>query len=106
MMITKEERKEAKAQATKELHEWLLSLWNRMPKGTKKCKSCLGPIFGEFKPLYFDHLLEKDKYPQYSMTEDNIWFCCGDCHELKSRGFPKERHKQAIKKALESHLNG
>ena len=93
-------------QATTELHEWLRSLWDKMPQGTKKCRSCSGPIFGDFKPIYFDHLLFKDKYPQYRMTEANIWFLCGDCHYQATSGFYRENHLAEREKVLALHLKG
>jgi 5-methylcytosine-specific restriction endonuclease McrA len=95
---------EEKKEATAELHEWLRSLWDQMPKGIKKCKSCSGPVFGDFKPLYFDHLLEKSRYPQYRMTEENVLFVCSDCHWAKTNGFPTKKHLEFIKNALKLHL--
>lgn len=98
--------KEEKQDETRELHLWLFSLWDKMPKGIKKCKSCSGPVFGDFKPIYFDHLLEKEKYPQYKMTEANIWFCCGDCHYQKTSGFFKPKHLAEREKVLDLHKKG
>ena len=93
-------------EATAELHEWLRLLWDEMPKGIKKCRSCSGPVFGDFKPIYFDHLLEKEKYPQYRMTEANIWFCCGDCHYQSTSGFFRKKHLAERERIYNLHLKG
>lgn len=103
--MNKEERKAAKTLATKELHEWMLSLWGKMLK-EKKCFSCNSPIWGEFKPLYFDHLLPKEIFPQYRLNAKNIYFVCGDCHSAKSNGWPTEKHKAAMAIAMELHKKG
>lgn len=83
---------------SKKLHEWMLSLWNKMPK-TKQCRSCGQKIWGEFSTVYFDHLLPKKKYPEFAFEEKNIYFCCGLCHNKKENGFPTPSHKEAIEKA-------
>lgn len=84
-----------KSERTKQMHLWLKSLWDKMPKN-KKCSSCGCNIWGEFKTIYFDHLLEKSRYEELEFEEENIYFCCGDCHTLKGNGFPTENHKKAI----------
>jgi hypothetical protein len=71
----------------------------------KKCQSCGRTIEGAPKPLYFDHLLEKNKYPEFRYNKDNVFFCCGDCHAKKSIGNPTEKHKMAIKVAEMKLLN-
>ncbi len=53
----------------------------------RKCKSCDKPIYGDFAPIYFDHLLEKSSFEEIAMEEWNIYFCCTDCHNLKNNGF-------------------
>jgi 5-methylcytosine-specific restriction endonuclease McrA len=35
----------------------------------------------------FDHLLEKSKYPDLKLEEENIMLVCLECHDLKTRGF-------------------
>ena len=80
------------------LHKWMYSLWKSMPY-KKFCKSCGTPIYGEFSTLYFDHLLEKKMYPEFTFEEKNIYFCCGNCHLSKTNGFPTENHKKAIEEA-------
>lgn len=95
----KEKERKEKVEKTKRLHEWMLSLWNKITD--KKCTSCGKKIWGEFSTLYFDHLLPKKKYPEFEFEEKNIYFCCGTCHEKKENGFPTPSHKAAIDKAKE-----
>lgn len=78
-------------------------LWSELPKD-KFCFSCGKKIWGENKPLYWDHLLEKQKYPEYKYEKENMYFCCGDCHESKSSGYPTEKHKAAIEAAKQKFL--
>jgi 5-methylcytosine-specific restriction endonuclease McrA len=73
-------------------------LWSKLPK-QKKCQSCGGIIRGENLSLYWDHLLEKSKYPEFMLEEENIFFVCGDCHTQKTNGFPTPRHQMAIDRA-------
>lgn len=99
-------RKSDKVLNLKEIHEFLLKLWLALPKN-KVCKSCGKPIWGGFKPLYFDHLLEKFVYPQYSMVEKNLFYpICGHCHTAKNNGWPTEKHAKEIKNALYLHKKG
>lgn len=98
--VKKELERKEKVERTKKLHQWMLDIWNRMPK-TKECRSCRRKIWGEFSTLYFDHLLPKKKYPEFEFEEKNIYFCCGECHTKKENGFPTPAHKAAIEKAKE-----
>ena len=94
---------EEKKVDSEELHLWMKELWDKMPKGTKKCKSCLGPIFGDYKPIYMDHGLEKSKYPQYAMVEANVNIICSDCHWKKTSGFLTDRYRKLIENLLSLH---
>lgn len=88
-----------KAERTKELHEWMLSLWNKMSI-PKVCKSCGIEVKGEFSTINFDHLLLKSLFPEYMFEEWNIFFCCGNCHHLRHNGFASLKHSKAINKAI------
>ena len=79
-------------------------LWSKLPK-EKKCSSCGRRIYGENKPLYWDHLLERNKYPHLQYEEENMYFCCGECHTSKTNGWPKPNHKAAIEHAKQKFLN-
>ena len=80
--------------------QWNLfqKLWEALPK-IKRCWSCDARIFGPNKPLYWDHLLEKNKYPELRLEPKNLFFCCGDCHQKKNMGWPTVKHKEAIEQA-------
>lgn len=98
MTKKQEEAKLKKKQETEELHEWFQQLWEKLPK-KKKCQSCGAPIWGENRSYYWDHLLEKNKYPECRMEEWCLYFCCFTCHSLKTNGFPTKNHKKAIQEA-------
>lgn len=80
-------------------------LWSKLPKD-KFCSSCGTPIWGENKSYYWDHLLEwkKDEYAHLKYEEENMYFCCGDCHTKKTNGFPTPKHKEAIEEAKKKLL--
>lgn len=61
------------------------------------CESCGLWLGNEPLSIFFDHLLEKSKYPEFALMENNIYLCCGECHTKKTNGFPTENHKKAIK---------
>lgn len=79
-------------------------IWDSLPK-VKKCWACNKRIYGEILSIYFDHLLEKETYPQFKYDPRNIFFCCGDCHTSKGNGFPMPLHEEAINKAKKELLN-
>lgn len=79
-------------------------LWSKLPKD-KRCTSCNIPIYGDNKPLYWDHLIEQQKRPDLIYEEGNMYFCCGECHQLKTNGYPNENHKQAMMMAKEKYIN-
>lgn len=61
------------------------------------CESCGLWLGNEPLSIFFDHILEKSKYPEFALMENNIYLCCGECHTKKTNGFPTENHKKAIK---------
>lgn len=63
------------------------------------CESCGLWLGNEPLSLFFDHLLEKSKYSEFALVEENIFLCCSDCHSKKTNGFPTEKHKIAIEQA-------
>lgn len=90
-------------QETKEQWDLFQEVWKEHP--TKECQSCGKRIYGPNKPLYHDHLLEKNRYPEFRLDRRNLFLVCGDCHQKKSMGFPTAIHKAAIEKAKELLLN-
>jgi 5-methylcytosine-specific restriction endonuclease McrA len=81
-----------------EMFNFFKALWNKRKHECENCGKWLGR-----EPLsyMFDHLLEKSKYPQLTLEEDNIMFVCLQCHDEKSRGFMSEKVKERIEKVKE-----
>lgn len=97
-------KKREKTENTKKLHEWFLKIWSTLPK-PKKCEECGKWLGNEPNTCFFDHLLEKSKYPELAFVRENIFICCAECHNSKTNGFPKPFHKQRILKAKFDLLN-
>lgn len=87
------------------LREFFNYLWNKLPK-IKRCWNCGKLIFGENLSVYHDHLIEKETHPHLKYEEENMFFCCFDCHTNKGNGFPGEKHKIAIEKAKQKFIYG
>jgi hypothetical protein len=62
------------------------------------------PIYGEALSVYFDHLLEKSKYPELKFDKKNIVIVTSEEHESRHNGFPVPKHKELIDKAFEELL--
>lgn len=60
------------------------------------CESCGVHLSSEPLTIYFDHLLEKSKYPELRHEKANILLVCLECHDKKTRGFPTQKHQQKI----------
>lgn len=81
---------------TSDLHEFFLQIWDKNPK--HECENC-GKWLGKEPLSYmFDHLLEKSKYPDLAMNDDNIMIVCLECHDNKTRGFLTDLVRQKIEK--------
>ena len=98
--ITEQEKEEAVALREKDM-EFYNRIWNKRPH---KCEVCGKELGNELSTGYMDHLLEKSSYPDLRHEEDNIIVVCLDCHYLKTNGFPKPLHQEAIEKAKERFL--
>lgn len=93
-------QKEKNTERTQTLHEWFQLLWDKLPV-SRYCTICGTPIYGLNKPIYWDHLIEKQNRWDIAFEEWNICFCCGDCHTKRSNGFPLPKHQELINKAIE-----
>ncbi|MEK6879613.1 MAG: HNH endonuclease signature motif containing protein [Nanoarchaeota archaeon] len=85
----------------KQLHDdwhFYLEIWNERPHLCENCGQWLG---NEPLTLYFDHLLEKSKYPDLRYEKENIMLLCWQDHSSKTNGFPPEKVKQNIIKICE-----
>lgn len=74
--------------------EFFSKIWSKREQ--YYCESCGEWLGKEMMTYHFDHLLEKNKYPEFEFDEDNIYLCCLDCHSKKTAGFPTEGHEKAI----------
>jgi len=77
-----------------ERDEFFLSIWKKRPHKCENCNVNLGK-----KPLsyMFDHILEKEKYPELKLEEDDIWLLCLECHDNKTRSNLSDKMKEKIK---------
>ena len=79
--------------------KFYMELWNERPK---KCEVCGVPFFTEEpRSYYFEHLLEKSKYPELRHEKENVAFTCWESHGVKTNGHPKPKHLELINKAKE-----
>lgn len=77
-------------------------IWANRPHFCQVCRSWLGNIINK---MFFDHLLEKSKYPQFRHREENIALVCPTCHGCKTNGHPKTKHVLLIEEAREKLLS-
>lgn len=67
---------------------------------------CKAKLTSPWKRIYFHHLLEKDPYPAFRHTHENIMILAMDCHKaindggLEKRPEVKRRTAEAIKLLL------
>jgi len=73
--------------------------WSIWEERTRQCESCSAPLGPKLLNYYFDHLLEKQTYPELRHEKDNIMLVCGDCHTLKTDGHATAVHKQRVLEA-------
>lgn len=83
-----------KKEYTNKQFQMFFNIWS---KRRHYCESCGLWLGNEPLSIFFDHLLEKSKYPEFALIENNIYLCCGECHTRKTNGFPTENHRKAIK---------
>lgn len=86
----------------KRMFEFFEAHWKSKPH---KCECCGKYLGSENKTIFHDHLLEKSKYPEYKYEMSNMYLVCLQCHDEKSRGFPKPNHKKAIEHAEKTLKN-
>jgi 5-methylcytosine-specific restriction endonuclease McrA len=66
------------------MREFFLQIWNK-GKG-HYCENCKKWLGKEPLSYMFDHVLEKNKYPELKYEEENIMLLCLECHDNKTRG--------------------
>ncbi len=77
--------------------KFFMNIWAKRPHVCEHCGKWLGK---EPRTYMFDHLLEKCKYPELRLEEDNILLVCLQCHDLKSRGIISEKYQEKINFAI------
>lgn len=90
------EEREAKRIQKEKDNLFFLEIWRKKPHNCESCGQYLGK-----EPLstYFDHLLEKEMYPDLRYEEANLMLVCFQCHGDKGMGHPTEVHRKMIEKA-------
>ena len=87
-------RRKRKSSSDKEqMFLFFKELWKKRRHNCENCGKWLG---NEPLSYMFDHVLEKSKYPQLILEEDNIMFLCLECHDSKTRGFITEKIRAKI----------
>ena len=81
-------------QSINPMWEFFLQIWK---KRIHLCTNCGGRLGNRPFSYFFDHTLEKSKYPELKFEEDNIMLLCLSCHDKKTRGFYSEIIKEKIK---------
>jgi len=91
------DRAKQKIEAKKELLEidrqFYLGIWLARPHFCNFCKCHLG---NEPRTYHFDHILEKEVFPEYRHTPKNIQLLCLNCHNNKTSGYTPEWFKNFV----------
>lgn len=76
-------KKEDKKELLRQDFRFYFNIWKKRPHKCVNCDCYLGET-----PLtyFFDHILEKSKYPELRHNEDNIQLLCLICHNNKTTG--------------------
>lgn len=77
-----------------------MEIWEeRKIKGRNYSAVSLEMLPREPNSLFFEHLLEKNLYPELVYEKKNIILVTAEEQELRSNGHPKSRHKELIERA-------
>lgn len=85
-----------KKQQQEMLERFFKDIWDKIRPEYRLCQECGKHLGVEPRTYFFDHLLEKSRYPEYMFDEENIFMCCFECHNKKTNGHPGPKHEQAI----------
>lgn len=78
---------------TQKRDQFFMGIWiDRM----HRCEICGKGLGHEPRSYMFDHLLEKNKYPQLEFEDDNIALVCLECHDCKTRGIISDKYQEKI----------
>ena len=83
--------------------QWFKALWY---KNNQKhyCEECGVWLGNEPHSYNFDHILEKQSFPELKYVEENIQFLCWACHNKKSMGYLTEKVREKIAYVKENVL--
>jgi hypothetical protein len=76
------------------MQKFFLQVWNKRKE--HRCEECNQSLGREPLSYMFDHILEKQRYPQLKFEEENIQYLCLLCHDKKTRGFISEKINNKI----------
>jgi len=89
----------------KKLHKFYMEIWlERQVRGRNYSEVSGTLLPKEPSSLMFEHLLEKNQYPELIFERNNIILVTQEEQELRSKGFPKPKHKELIEKAKKELL--
>ena len=74
-------------------NRFFASIWTKRPHWCECCGRWLGT---EPRTYMFDHILEKETYPELKFEEENIALVCLTCHSQKSNGYLTDFYKTKI----------
>lgn len=97
------EQKRIKMLDRERMWNMFLEIWRERPHKSEISGKWLG---NEPLSCMFDHLLEKELYPELKFEKENIMLMTCDEHTNKTNGWPLEKHKEAIEKAKKQFLCG
>lgn len=94
-----------KKEDTERQFNLFLEIWEeRKINGKNYCEVSGKLLPREALSIYFDHLLEKSKYPLLRYEKRNIIIVDGDVHMRKTNGHPLPKHKELIEEAQKELL--
>lgn len=100
------EKKKAKIEEEREArrkeYEVFEEIWKERHQRSEISNTWLG---NEALSIYFDHLLEKSKYPHLRYEKENIILVTFAEHQKKTNGFPHPEHQRRIEEAKKRFLN-
>lgn len=97
---------DSKNEETEKQFKLFLEIWDERKNqdGQNYCEVTGKILPKEALSVYFDHLLEKSKYPQFRFDKRNIIIVDGQIHSQKTNGFPHPKHEELIDKAKKELL--
>lgn len=87
----------AKAERTKDLHEWFLTIWDGRRKSDERgfyveCFESGEKLYEQYykhNTCCYHHLIEKSKYPEYEFDSQNLIIIHPDIHTLTHSNIDK-----------------